>query len=49
MASEHSPADAGESDILVLTPAAILLPFVVERARAALEQLENASLLPGSK
>jgi hypothetical protein len=39
---------ASADDLLVLTPAALLLPFVVEKARAALAQLEHASLLPGT-
>ena len=33
----------------MITPAAILLPFVVERARVALEGLEQPSLLPGCR
>ena len=49
MAPEHESGTHSESDLLVITPAAILLPFVVERARAALEQLEQASLLPGCR
>ena len=36
-------------DLLVLTPAVLLLPFVVEKARATLAQLEHASLLPGTE
>ena len=49
VAAEHDPGDAADSDLLVLTPAAILLPFVMERARSVLQQLTHASLLPGSK
>jgi len=49
VAAEHGSGGYDDSDLLVITPAAILLPFVVERARAALEELEEASLLPGCR
>ena len=49
VAAERGSGGCSESELLVITPAALLLPFVVERARAALEELEQASLLPGCR